>query len=158
MKLTAIIILALSLQASAQRAMQMPDPLASLTAAQKRSLDIQAQQFFNAAKPAVAKASKSTVALSYRGQRVAYGTVVRSPIKAQNVILTKWSEISKYHRRLVVTTPSGKYNQAHLLGVYPEHDLAMLQTDAKLTPIDLQASSSSEGMLSSMRNARSSAR
>lgn len=142
MKITPIIILALSLHASAQRTMQMPDPLAALTPAQKKSLRTQAQQFFDAAKPAVTKASKSTVTLSYRAQRVAYGTVVQSPIKAQNVILTKWSEISKYHRRLVVTTPSRNYNQAHLIGVYPEHDLAMLQTDAKLTPIDLKASSS----------------
>lgn len=137
-KLCSILLLALSLQVSAQRAVRMPDPLESLTRQQKNVLNNQANDFYSAATPAVTQAAKSTVTLSYRGIMVSYGTVVKSPITGKNVILTKWSEIAHKYKRLLVTTSSGKYHQASLIGIYPEHDLAMLETELKLTPLNLQ--------------------
>ena len=142
MKFIATIFLAFSLHASAQREVQMPDPLDNLMPAQISALNHQSRQFFQAAKPAITEAAKSTVIISYRGSRVAFGTVVYSPSLSKNIILTKWSEINHTYKRLTVTTPNGKYNQAFLFGIYPEHDLAALVTEIDLTPINLSAASS----------------
>lgn len=136
-QLTIIILLALQWHASAQSGIRMPDPLESLSPAQKNTLDQQAQDFFNAAKPTVAQAAQSTITLSYRNQQVAYGTAVTSPHFKKNVILTKWSEIAHYYKRLYAISPSGKHNLTSLLGVYPDYDLAVLDTPLKLTPLDL---------------------
>ena len=138
--LIVILLLNFTLHASAQRGIQMPNPLDSLTKKQKSTLSNQERQFFKAAQPAVTQAAKSTVVISYQGQRLSYGTVVKFPLTSQNVILTKWSEIANMHNQLVITTPSGKYNRASLLGIYPEYDLALLATHAKLTPLNLRAS------------------
>jgi S1-C subfamily serine protease len=137
MKLAIIPLLALSLHATAQRGLQMPDPLESLSDQQKSTLVTQARQFFHAARPAVAEAAKSTVIISHRGVRLSYGTAVKLPNSDQNVILTKWSEIAQLRSRLIVTAPSGKYYRASVVGVYPEYDIAMLSSEVKLTPLDL---------------------
>jgi len=144
MKRIAALLLALSLHAVAQQGLHMENPLSSLTRAQIKSLETQSQQFSHAARPAVALAAKSTLIIGYRGHRVAFGTAVYSPALSKNVILTKWSEINHYYNRLIVTTSQGKYGQATLIGIYPEHDLAVLGTELKLTPINLTAQSSPE--------------
>ena len=58
----------------------------------------------------------------------------------QPAILTKWSEIKNALSRLVVMTSEGKAFASTLAGVYPDHDLALLDydvSDAELTPLDL---------------------
>ena len=155
MKLAIIPLLALSLHATAQRGLQMPDPLESLTTQQKSTLDSQARQFFHAARPAVVKAAKSTVTISYRGVRLSYGTAVKLPNSDQDVILTKWSEIAKFRSRLIVTAPSGKYYRASVVGVYPEYDIAMLSSEIKLTPLDLSdAATPRVGKITSLESFR----
>jgi len=140
-RITAL-VLALSLHAAAQHGLHMDNPLNSLTRTQIKSLETQSQQFLHAARPAVAQAAKSTIIIDYRGHRLAFGTAVYSPSLSKNVILTKWSEINHYYKRLIVTTSQGKYGQASLIGIYPEHDLAVLGTNIKLTPINLRTPSS----------------
>ena len=88
----------------------------------------------------VAEAAKSTVSIYHQGGRICYGTVVMSGSSQQPSILTKWSEIKKASNRLVVMTSEGKAFAANLAGVYPDHDLALLDydvNDAELTPLDL---------------------
>ncbi len=133
-----IFLLALTLPTYAQKGIQMPNPLDSLSKKQKFTLSNQANQFLSAARPAVTQAAKSTVTISYRGTRISYGTVVTSPLTLKNVILTKWSEIANMRHQLIVTTPQGKYNRARLIGIYPEYDLALLETEARLTPLNLK--------------------
>jgi len=125
-------LLAFSLHASAQSGLQMPDPAASLSPAEKRLLSTQASQLFNAVKPAVATAAKSTVNITSRGKRIAFGTA----ISEDGRILTKWSEIGSASRNLVVVTADGIEHAAIVTGVYKDHDLAIVKTEAKLTPID----------------------
>jgi len=122
----------------AQGDLHMKNPLDSLTPQQKATLAIQSQQFYDAAKPAVKKASQSTVVVVYRGNPISYGTAVYAPIIQKNAVLTKWSEIARFRNELVVVTPQGKYNRAVVVGVYPEYDLALLETNLQLTPLDLK--------------------
>lgn len=149
--LTTLSLFALSNLASAQNRMRIPDPFASLKPSQQKALKDQAAGFFNSAKPAVSTAAKSTVAISYRNNRIAYGTVVNIPRTTSKdtrpAILTKWSEVSNARTRLVVTTPDGKQHSAQVTGVYPDHDLALLTVDAKdtkLVPLDLSDASTPE--------------
>ena len=123
--------LALTLYSSAQNSVRIPDPMSTLTGAEKNSLDQQANRFFEATKPAVASASLSTVSINHRNQRLAFGTAISQDGK----ILTKWSEIAPASHRLVITTPDGKKHAAIVTGIYPDHDLAILKSDAKLTPV-----------------------
>jgi len=122
----------------AQGGLHMDNPLDSLTPKQKATLAIQSQQFFNAAAPAVKVAARSTVMVTYRGNLLSFGTAVKSPLLQKNVILTKWSEIARFRNDLIVVTSRGKYNRAVVVGVYPEYDLALLDTDAHLVPLDLK--------------------
>lgn len=124
-------LFALTLHASAQNNMRMPDPTASLTPAEKARLQLQTNNLFAAARPAVATAAKSTVTISYRNQRLAFGTA----ISADGKILTKWSEIAPASHRLTVVTRDGKKHAAIVTGVYKEHDLAIIKCDTTLTPI-----------------------
>lgn len=129
--------------AHAQHGPHMPDPIANLRKADKQRLDDQAKNIFTAAKPAVTTAAKSTVAISYRHHRIAYGTVINIPGSKHPAILTKWSEISRRLNRLMITTPEGNQHPAKVTGIYPKHDLALLSTpETKLTPLNLKASSS----------------
>ncbi|MCP5537575.1 MAG: PDZ domain-containing protein [Akkermansiaceae bacterium] len=144
---TSITALGLISQAPAQNSMRMPDPLANLKPSEVQGLKDQAAGFFNASQPAIAKAAKSTVAISYRHSRISYGTVVLTPGATHPVILTKWSEVKNARAQLVVTTPEGKQHPAKVSGVYPEHDLALLSiegSDTKLTPLDLTAAARPE--------------
>ena len=130
----------LSCHGIAQYTVTMPDPFAGLSWHEKRELRNQASGFFSASKPMVAEAAKSTVSIYHQGARICYGTVVMSGSSRQPVILTKWSEIKKASNRLVVMTSEGKAFAATIAGVYPDHDLALLDydvNDAELTPLDL---------------------
>lgn len=130
----------LSCHGIAQYTVTMPDPFAGLSWHEKRELKNQASGFFSASKPMVAEAAKSTVSIYHQGGRICYGTVVMSGSSRQPVILTKWSEIKKASNRLVVMTSEGKAFAATIAGVYPDHDLALLDydvNDAELTPLDL---------------------
>ena len=130
----------LSCHGIAQYTVTMPDPFAGLSWHEKRELKNQASGFFSASKPVVAEAAKSTVSIYHQGGRICYGTVVMSGSSRQPVILTKWSEIKKASNRLVVMTSEGKAFAATIAGVYPDHDLALLDydvNDAELTPLDL---------------------
>ena len=130
----------LSCHGIAQYTVTMPDPFAGLSWHEKRELKNQASGFFNASKPMVAEAAKSTVSIYHQGGRICYGTVVMSGSSRQPLILTKWSEIKKASNRLVVMTSEGKAFAATIAGVYPDHDLALLDydvNDAELTPLDL---------------------
>lgn len=130
----------LSCHGIAQYTVTMPDPFAGLSWHEKRELKNQASGFFSASKPVVAEAAKSAVSIYHQGGRICYGTVVMSGSSRQPVILTKWSEIKKASNRLVVMTSEGKAFAATIAGVYPDHDLALLDydvNDAELTPLDL---------------------
>ncbi|NCF13237.1 MAG: PDZ domain-containing protein [Verrucomicrobiaceae bacterium] len=130
----------LSCHGIAQYTVTMPDPFAGLSWHEKRELKNQASGFFSASKPVVAEAAKSTVSIYHQGGRICYGTVVMSGSSPQPLILTKWSEIKKASNRLVVMTSEGKAFAATIAGVYPDHDLALLDydvNDAELTPLDL---------------------
>ena len=130
----------LSCHGIAQYTVTMPDPFAGLSWHEKRELKNQASGFFSASKPVVAEAAKSTVSIYHQGARICYGTVVMSGSSRRPVILTKWSEIKKASNRLVVMTSEGKAFAATIAGVYPDHDLALLDydvNDAELTPLDL---------------------
>ena len=123
-------LFALTLQVSAQYRVRIHEP----TREDTQRLDQQASNFFNAAKPAVATAAKSTVTVSYRNYRLSYGTAIDS----NGHILTKWSEISPAGQQLTITTSDGKKHSALVIGVYKEHDLAILKSSANLTPIALK--------------------
>lgn len=142
--LTTLSLLMLSTHAPAQKGIPMPDPLASLKRSEIQGLKDQATEFFTAAKPAITKAVKSTVAISYRNNRIAYGTVIAVSGSNKPAILTKWSEIRNARGKLVITAPDGKQYPAQATGIYPDHDLAILTIEAntKLTPLDLTAATS----------------
>lgn len=130
----------LSCQGIAQYAVRMSDPFTGLSQHEKKELKNQAAGFFNASKSTVAEAAKSTVSIYHRGGRICYGTVVMTGTSQQPAILTKWSEIKNALSRLVVMTSEGKAFASTLAGVYPDHDLALLDydvSDAELTPLDL---------------------
>ncbi|MBK1830999.1 PDZ domain-containing protein [Verrucomicrobiaceae bacterium R5-34] len=124
-------LLALTLHASAQSGLRMPNPLDTLNPAERRLLSTQADQFFNAVKPAVNTAAQSTVNVTFRGKRIALGTA----ISEDGEILSKWSEVAAASQHLVIITADGSQHAAIVTGVYPEHDLAIIKTDAKLTPV-----------------------
>lgn len=138
-------LLALQLPASAQwsyraRAAAIPDLVQELPKNQQYQLSTQAEQLFIITRPVIQTASKSTVSVSYLGQRLSYGTVVKSPLSGENIILSKWSEIARYQDKLTVTTANGKPHQATVIGIYPEHDLAVLKSQIELQPLNLTQS------------------
>ena len=119
--------LGLSLEAFAQDRHRMPDPLAGLSRHERKELSNQAASFYRASTSSVAQAAESTVTLYNQGNKICYGTVVMSEIFPQPVILTKWSEVQNMQRhKIVIVTPSGKALAASVAGIYPDHDLAVL--------------------------------
>ncbi len=126
-------LFALILDASAQTGLRIPDPQATLTKSEKKLLDKQRYHFFEAAKPAVAEAAKSTVVIHNQRKRLAFGTALTK----DGAILTKWSEIAPSSNRLIITTPDGKDHAAIVTGIYKEHDLAIVKSATTLTPITL---------------------
>ena len=127
----------------AQDGVRMPDPYEQLSNQEIATLKKQAISFFSAAEPAVKTASRSIVNVNISGKRVAYGTAVTNN-QGKVVILTKWSEISNPRRSINISTLNGKSYSANVDGVYPEHDLALLSSDAPLKPLDLKKMSNPE--------------
>ncbi|MDG0995286.1 MAG: PDZ domain-containing protein [Akkermansiaceae bacterium] len=127
----------------AQDGVRMPDPYEQLSNQEIATLKKQAISFFSAAEPAVKTASRSIVNVNISGKRVAYGTAVTNN-QGKVVILTKWSEISNPRRSINISTLNGKSYSANVDGVYPEHDLALLSSDAPLKPLDLKKISNPE--------------
>ncbi len=127
----------------AQDGVRMPDPYEQLSNKEIATLKKQAISFFSAAEPAVKTASRSIVNVNISGKRVAYGTAVTNN-QGKVVILTKWSEISNPRRSINISTLNGKSYSANVDGVYPEHDLALLSSDAPLKPLDLKKISNPE--------------
>ncbi|MGB1874933.1 MAG: PDZ domain-containing protein [Akkermansiaceae bacterium] len=124
----------------AQDSMIMPDPMQGLSRQEKRALINQAASFYNAPREEIATAAKSTVTLYQAGSRVSYGTVVKHKTLGQQAILTKWSEINRARGPLIAVTPKGQAFSVGLTGVYPEHDLALLNYDSskiQLPPLEL---------------------
>ncbi len=147
MKYPAIIIgtglLTLCFKTLAQSSVRIPDPLQNLRPAEIESLAKQASSFFSSAKPAITASAKSTVTISYRNNRISYGTIVLAPGATHPTVLTKWSEVSRVRHSLMINTPDGNRYPAKVSGVYPDHDLAVLSVETpglKLTPLDLTAS------------------
>lgn len=126
--------------ASAQNSVRMPDPFDRLNRAEKARLQTQASNMFNAAAPAVAEASASTVSIYTRGKRIAFGTAVLDKT-AEPRVLTKWSEVASTQSGLTILARDGKTYPAQVAGVYPEHDLALIKTNAPLKPLDLKKQS-----------------
>ncbi len=143
-----IVLYALGLQAFAQVRSPMPPSIEQLGRDQQIKLEKQAQDFFSAARPAVVQASQSTVVISALGQRLSFGTAITMPRTNQLGILTKWSEIARMRHQLLVTAPDGRHFPTRVMGVYPDHDLALLGIDprakASLRPLDLTNASSPE--------------
>ncbi len=127
----------------AQDGVRMPDPYEQLSNQEIATLKKQAISFFSAAEPAVKTASRSIVNVNISGKRVAYGTAVTNN-QGKVVILTKWSEISNPRRSINISPLNGKSYSANVDGVYPEHDLALLSSDAPLKPLDLKKISNPE--------------
>jgi S1-C subfamily serine protease len=145
-KTTTIAIVLLSVthvNIHAQDGVRMPDPYEQLSNQEIATLKKQAISFFSAAEPAVKTASRSIVNVNISGKRVAYGTAVTNN-QGKVVILTKWSEISNPRRSINISTLNGKSYSANVDGVYPEHDLALLSSDAPLKPLDLKKMSNPE--------------
>lgn len=134
---------ATTLATFAQSGMRMPDPYESLSRKERTRLQSQASDIFNAITPAVKHASESTVSIYARNRRVAYGTAVLTK-NTTKAVLTKWSEISRARNALTINTSDGKSHPASVIGIYSEHDLALLKTDAPLKPINLKAAPKAE--------------
>ena len=134
---------AVAVSALAQSDVRMPDPYDNLSRAEKKLLQTQASSLFSVTEPAVKTSSKSTVSIHSRGNRIAFGTAVRTK-DTKPAVLTKWSEVSNTRGPITVATPKGKFFPAKVSGVYPDHDLALITTDAPLTPIDLNQAAKPE--------------
>lgn len=119
----------MSFQAIAQYELRMLDPLAGLSRKEKKELKNQASSFYNASNSSVAQAAESTVTLYYQDSKICYGTVVTSVAFSQPVILTKWSEIKNICDHIVAITSDGQALATTLVGVYPDHDLAVISSD-----------------------------
>ncbi|MFK7911474.1 MAG: PDZ domain-containing protein [Akkermansiaceae bacterium] len=143
-KIISISLLILSpLAALGQNGVRMPDPFDQLTRQEKRTLQSQASSMFNALEPAVKNTSKHTVSIYTLGRRIAFGTAVRTK-DAKTAVLTKWSEVSQTRGPINIVTADGKTHAAIVAGVYPEHDLALVNTKASLDPLDLTNSATPE--------------
>lgn len=133
-------------QESYRAAVRMLDPLDGLSRKEIGALKSQATGFYKNSKPAVGSLAKSTVSIYASGNRIAYGTVVRTDQSPLPRVLTKWSEVKASANRLVIVTTAGKTIPAKVSGVYPQHDIAVLDSatvsDKLLRPLDLAKSSS----------------
>ncbi len=133
-----LLIMATAQNVSAQRPNKLILP--ALGDDQKVQLGKQAATLFSAIKPTTQDIAKSTVTIGRPADRLAFGIVVKSPHYQQPVILTKWSEVSRYSERLFITTANAKQLEVEIAGVYPEHDLTILRAthaQAELIPVDL---------------------
>lgn len=106
------------------------DDIPLLRPEERQAVDEQSGEFNNAIKPALAKAAPSTVRIWSGKRRLAYGTVIGDGTK----VLTKWSEIARAPRGVVIQTGSGETRSAKVAGVYEDEDLAVLEIPGSPLP------------------------
>lgn len=98
-----------------------------LTPSEKQAVDAQSASFVRAIEPALTEAAKSTVRVWSGTRRLAYGTVVGDG----TTILTKWSELARARGDLRIEAAGRELRAVRVLGVYADHDLAVLQVDGE---------------------------
>ena len=101
-----------------------------LTLEERQAIDAQADEFNRSIMPTLATAAKSTVRVWSGTHRLAYGTVVGDG----NRVLTKWSELSRARGDLRIEAAGSELRAVRVLGVYAEHDLALLEIDGAPLP------------------------
>ncbi len=93
-----------------------------LTPTEKAAIDAQSASFSRAIEPILTDASQSTVRVWSGTRRLAYGTVVGEGTQ----VLTKWSELMRSRGDLRIEAAGRELRAVDLIGVYPDHDLALL--------------------------------
>lgn len=109
-------------------AAQQEPPL--LRPEERAAVDAQANEFNEALKPILATAAKSTVRVWSGKKRLAYGTVVADGRQ----VLTKYSELTRATRDLVVEGSDRVVHAAKVTGVYQDEDLAVLTIEGEPLP------------------------
>jgi len=108
------------------------DDIPLLRPEERQAVDAQTEEFNQSLIPALATAAKSTVRVWSGNRRLAYGTVIGDGTR----ILTKWSELMRTRGALTVESSDGTGIPAQISGVYPDEDLAVLETGgSSLTPV-----------------------
>jgi serine protease Do len=123
---TLLFLIALPSAAIAQRDGGVP----LLTPEEKAAVDTQSATFSRAIEPVLAEASKSTVRVWSGTRRLAYGTVVGDGTQ----VLTKWSELIRSRGDLRVESAGREIRAVDLIGVYADHDLALLAVSGAPLP------------------------
>lgn len=108
------------------------DDIPLLRPEERQAVDAQTEEFNQSLIPALATAAKSTVRVWSGKRRLAYGTVIGDGTR----VLTKWSELMRTRGALTVESSDGTGIPAQISGVYPDEDLAVLETGgSSLTPV-----------------------
>ncbi|MFU8893755.1 MAG: PDZ domain-containing protein [Luteolibacter sp.] len=114
-----------ALPGHSQRANSHGVPL--LTPSEKQAVDEQSAAFGRAIEPVLADAAQSTVRVWSGTRRLAYGTVIGDG----SLVLTKWSELMRSRGDLRIEAAGRELRAVRTLGVYPDHDLAVLKVDGE---------------------------
>ena len=103
-----------------------------LTPTEKAAIDAQSAAFTRAIEPILTDAAQSTVRVWSGTRRLAYGTVVDDGTQ----VLTKWSELMRSRGDLRVEAAGRELRAVDLIGVYVDHDLALLAIEGEpLEPV-----------------------
>ena len=121
-----LLFLALTGLAHAQRDSGVP----LLTLEEKEAIDKQSADFNRALDPVLAESAASTVRVWSGTHRLAYGTVVGDGTR----ILTKWSELLRSRGDLRVEAAGRELRAVELIGVYSDHDIALLEINGDPLP------------------------
>lgn len=127
MRITLVPILALLALPDAASAQ---DDILLLRPEERKAVENQTDSFNAALQPALAEAAKSTVRVWSGDRRLAYGTVIGDGRR----VLTKWSEVARAPAAIRVEGAGGVVLAAKLTGVYPDEDLAILETTGQTLP------------------------
>lgn len=108
------------------------DDIPLLLPEERAAVDAQTDEFNQSLVPILTEAATSTVRVWSGKRRLAYGTVIGDGHR----ILTKWSEVLRAQGNLRVEATGGVVLPATVSGVYPDEDLAILETrGTPLTPV-----------------------
>jgi len=119
--LFAILLLAFSSLAHAQGDPEIP----LRTHEEIEAIDAQSASFSRAIEPSLADAAQSTVRVWSGTRRLSYGTVVGDGTQ----VVTKWSELMRSRGDLRIEAAGRELRAVDLVGVYIDHDLALLEID-----------------------------
>ncbi len=101
----------------------------------KAALNLHAQEIFKEWDKIAAPVGKSVVALVAGRTQIALGTVV-----GQGKVLTKYSDLKRERRPVMLVDSAGKVYDARVLFAMPEHDLLMMEVPGlPAPPIDMKA-------------------